>query len=53
MTAREFVDKLIDIEKNYKTVYGMGLFGQVIAEGIIQQKVNQDKTKPISKRWWN
>ena len=52
MTAREFVDKLIDIEKNYKTVYGMGMPGMPITDANIREKVNQDKPKPVNKRWW-
>ena len=46
MTAREFVDKLIDIEKNYKTVYGMGMVGMPITESSIKEKVAQSS-------WWN
>lgn len=45
MTAREFVDKLIDIEKNYKTVYGMGMPGMPITDATIKEKVKQSS-------WW-
>ena len=48
----EFVNKLKDIEKNYKTVYGMGMPGMPITDANIREKVNQDKTKAASKRWW-
>ncbi len=41
MTNKEFVEKLLDIAKNYATVYMMGTFGAPVSEKLISQKVNQ------------
>ena len=41
MTNKEFVDKLINIVNNYKTVYAYGTFGQKITKSIINQKAKQ------------
>ena len=38
MTAKELVARLLDIEKNYKTVYAYGVFGAPISEKIITAK---------------
>ena len=48
----ELVNKLIDIERNFKTIYGMGMPGMPITDANIREKVNQDKLKPANKRWW-
>lgn len=48
----EFVNKLKDVEKNYKTIYGMGMPGMPITDANIREKVNQDKLKPAKDRWW-
>jgi len=41
MTNNEFITKLQDIEKNYKTVYMWGVFGSPVTESIINTKVKQ------------
>jgi hypothetical protein len=41
MTAKELVARLLDIEKNYKTVYAYGVFGAPISEKIITAKAKQ------------
>ena len=41
MNNREFVDKLVEVALNYKTVYANGMFGSPITESIISQKANQ------------
>lgn len=41
MNNQEFVQKAINIAKNYKTVYANGMFGSPIAEEIISQKARQ------------
>lgn len=41
MTASELVEKAINVAKNVKNVYALGMFGQIITEDIIQQKKNQ------------
>ena len=41
MTNKEFVDKLLNIVNNYKTVYSYGTFGQKITKSIINQKAKQ------------
>ena len=41
MTNKEFVDKLLNIVNNYKTVYAYGTFGQKLTKSIINQKSNQ------------
>lgn len=41
MTAKDLVEKAINTAKNVKTVYALGMFGQTIAEDIIQQKKEQ------------
>ena len=38
MTNKEFVNKLLDIRKNYKTAYAKGTFGQKATDGFIEQK---------------
>ena len=41
MTAKELVARLLDIEKNYKTVYAYGVFGAPITESVIAGKAKQ------------
>ncbi len=41
MTNKEFVDKLLNIVNNYKTVYAYGTFGQKLTSSIINQKSKQ------------
>lgn len=41
MTSKEFLDKVRDIEKNYKTVYAYGMFGAPITEQAIATKAKQ------------
>ena len=38
MTNKEFVNKLLDIRKNYKTAYAKGTFGQKATDSFIEQK---------------
>lgn len=41
MTNKEFVNKLLNIVNNYKTVYAYGTFGQKLTTSIINQKAKQ------------
>ena len=41
MTNKEFVDKLLNIVNNYKTIYAYGTFGQKLTTSIINQKAKQ------------
>jgi len=41
MTAKTLVEKAVDLAKNYKTVYALGMFGSPVTESIIQQKKAQ------------
>lgn len=41
MTNKEFAQKAIDAAVNYKTIYANGMFGSLIEENIIAQKVRQ------------
>ena len=41
MTNKEFVNKLLDIRKNYMTAYAKGTFGQRATNGFIDQKTLQ------------
>lgn len=41
MTNKEFVNKLSDIRKNYKTAYAKGTFGQKATDSFIEQKKKQ------------
>ena len=41
----ELVNKLIDIERNFKTIYGMGMPGMPITDANIREKVNPGQTK--------
>lgn len=41
MTNSEFTDKLIRIAQETKTVYGLGMWGQLISENIIASKTKQ------------
>ena len=41
MTNKEFIDKLLNIVNNYKTVYAYGTFGQKVTSEIINQKAKQ------------
>jgi len=41
MTNKVFVDKLLNIVNNYKTVYAYGTFGQKLTTSIINQKAKQ------------
>ena len=41
MTNKEFIDKLLNIINNYKTVYAYGTFGQKLTTSIINQKAKQ------------
>ncbi len=42
MTVKEFIAKLKDIEKNYKTVYGYAMFGHPITQKNINDKAKQN-----------
>ena len=44
MKATELVEKCLDIQKNYKTVYAWGCFGQPITNETINAKAKQFKT---------
>lgn len=37
MTAKELVDKAVDIAKNYKTLYVMGCFGAPLTGGNVSR----------------
>lgn len=41
MTNKEFVDKLLNIANNYKTIYAYGTWGQVLNNAIITNKTKQ------------
>lgn len=41
MKSKSFVEKAIDIAKNYKTVYMWGVFGSPVTESVISSKVKQ------------
>ena len=41
MTNKEFINKLLNIVNNYKTVYAYGTFGQKLTKSIIEQKAKQ------------
>ena len=41
MTNKDFIDKLLNIVNNYKTVYAYGTFGQKLTTSIINQKSKQ------------
>ncbi len=41
MTVKEFIAKIKDVEKNYKTVYAYGVFGAPITEKVIAEKSKQ------------
>ena len=41
MTAKELVAKVLDVAKNYKTVYMWGVFGAPVAESVISGKTRQ------------
>jgi len=41
MKASELVTKVIDVAKNYKTVYMWGVFGAPVTEAVIAGKVKQ------------
>ena len=41
MTNKEFVDKLLNIVNNYKTVYAYGTYGQKLTKSIVNQKAKQ------------
>lgn len=41
MKVKDFVAKLTEVAKNYKTVYALGMFGQPITDAIIKQKAKQ------------
>lgn len=41
MTNQEFVNKLLDIVNNYKTVYAYGTWGQVLTNEVINAKAKQ------------
>lgn len=41
MTNIEFVDKLLNVVNNYKTIYAYGTFGQKLTTTIINQKAKQ------------
>ena len=41
MTAKELVEKAIDIAKNYNTVYMWGVFGAPVSESVIAGKTKQ------------
>ena len=38
MTAKAFVDKAVDIAKNYKTLYVMGCFGAPLTGSNVDRK---------------
>lgn len=49
MTAKVFVDKAVDIAKNYKTLYVMGCFGaphRLQCEPLLQQPLLQQERHP-------
>lgn len=50
MTNIEFINKLIDIAKNYKTAYMWGTFGSPISENLIKQKATQYSARYSSAR---
>jgi LysM repeat protein len=41
MTAKELVAKVLDVAKNYKTVYMWGVFGAPVTESVISGKTRQ------------
>lgn len=41
MKSKEFIDKLLNIAKNYKTVYMWGVFGSPVSEQLILGKFRQ------------
>ena len=41
MTNQEFINKLLNIVNNYKTIYAYGTWGQVLTNDIINSKANQ------------
>ena len=55
MTNIELKNKLLDIAKNYKTIYGMGTWGWIVTQSAIDRKVKESswwtssKVKTISK----
>ena len=50
MTAKVFVDKAVDVAKNYKTLYVMGCFGapshRLQCEPLLQQPLLQQERHP-------
>ena len=45
MNNQEFVNKLLNVVNNYKTIYAYGTWGQVLNDDIINSKANQYS-------WW-
>lgn len=41
MTSQEFINKLLNIVNNYKTIYAYGTWGQVLTNDIINAKAKQ------------
>lgn len=41
MTNKEFINKLLNIVNNYKTIYAYGTFGQKLTSTLINQKAKQ------------
>ena len=38
MTNIELKEKVVDIAKNYKTIYGMGTWGWIVTQSAIDRK---------------
>ena len=45
MTNIELKEKVVDIAKNYKTIYGMGTWGWIVTKSAINRKVKESS-------WW-
>ena len=45
MTNIELKDKVVDIAKNYKTIYGMGTWGWIVTKSAIERKKKESS-------WW-